>query len=263
MLGGDGDTMRLIIHADAATLGRSAGTEAGDLIAATIRAQGRARIVVATGASQFATLDTLVARRDIDWARVECFHLDEYIGIPATHPASFRRYLQERFVDRVRTLGAFHGVRGDAGDPAAECRRLGALIGERPIDVLLLGIGENGHLAFNDPPADLATRDPYLVVGLDEGCRKQQFGEGWFPTMDAVPRQAISMSIHRILSAGALVASVPDARKAEAVRGSVEGAMTPQIPGTWLRAHPRCSLHIDRPAAGLLQPLTVAGALTA
>ena len=253
--------MRLFIHADAQTLGSKAGNEAGDQIYAAIKANGRARIVIATGASQFATLETLVARQDIDWSKVECFHLDEYIGVPDTHPASFRRYLKERFVARVKNLGAFHGVGGDAADPAAECKRLGALIRTRPVDVLLLGIGENSHLAFNDPPADMVTKEPYLVVNLDEGCRKQQLGEGWFPNLDAVPRQAISMSMNCILEATVLISSVPDARKAEAVRGSVEAALSPMIPGSYLRTHNNCSLHVDRAAAGKLQSHTIEGAL--
>jgi glucosamine-6-phosphate deaminase len=255
--------MRLILHDDPKALGRGAGAEAGDLISATIAAKGSARVVIATGASQFATLEALVARQDIDWSKVECFHLDEYIGVPASHPASFRRYLNERFVARVRALGAFHGVGGDAADPVAECRRLGAMIRTRPIDVLLLGIGENGHLAFNDPPADVVTEEPYLIVDLDEGCRRQQFGEGWFPTLDAVPRRAISMSMNCMLGATALIASVPDARKAAAVRGSVEGPLTPMMPGSYLRLHNRCSLHIDRAAGGLLQPQAIAGGLKA
>lgn len=255
--------MRLYIHDDAKTLGKQAGNEAGDLINAAVTAKGQARLVIATGASQFATLETLVARQDINWSKVECFHLDEYIGVPDTHPASFRRYLKERFVARVKSLGAFHGVGGDAADPDAECKRLGALIRTKPVDVLLLGIGENGHLAFNDPPADIITREPYLVVNLDEGCRRQQLGEGWFPNLEAVPRQAITMSMNFMLNATALVASVPDARKAEAVRGSVESALSPLMPGTYLRVHHRCSLHVDRAAASTLQSHTVAGALQA
>lgn len=253
--------MHLVVHADPKALGRAAGTEAGDLIAAAIRAQGHARIVIATGASQFATLETLVARTDIDWSTVECFHLDEYVGMNDQHPASFRRYLLDRFVSKVKNLKAFHGVCGDAKDPQAECARLGRLISTKPIDVLCLGIGENGHLAFNDPPADFTTKESYLVVNLDEGCRKQQLGEGWFPNLDAVPRQAISMSMNFMLEAKVLISSVPDARKAEAVRGSVEGALSPMMPGTYLRTHSNCSLHVDRAAAGKLQSHTVDGAL--
>ena len=250
--------MTLTIHADPQALGRAAGTEAADLIVAAIRQNGQARIVIATGASQFATLATLVTRTDIDWSKVDCFHLDEYVGMSDQHPASFRRYLQERFVAKVKSLRTFHGVNGDAADPQAECKRLGRLISAGPIDVLLLGIGENGHLAFNDPPADVTTREPYLVVNLDEGCRKQQLGEGWFPTIEAVPRQAISMSIQQILSAKVLVTSVPDARKAKAVQTSLESPISPMSPGTYLRQHQRSSLHLDRASASLLSPAVVA-----
>lgn len=252
--------MDLVIHPDPTALGRAAGNESADLIAASIKAQGEARVVLATGASQFATLDALVARRDIDWSRVDCFHLDEYVGLPVSHPASFRRYLHERFVTRVTGLRSFHGVTGDASDPAQECARLGALISAKPVDVLLLGIGENGHLAFNDPPADCTTTAPYLVVDLDEGCRRQQVGESWFPDLAAVPRQAISMSVQCILAARAVVGSVPDARKAAAVRASLEGEVTPHVPGSYLRRHPRCRLHIDTAAAALLAQATRARA---
>lgn len=249
--------MKLFIHADAAQLGRAAAAQTGDLIAAAIRERGEARIVIATGASQFEMLANLVQRKDIDWSRVDCFHLDEYIGIGPDHPASFRRYLRERFVSKVSGLRSFHGVDGDAADPQAECRRLGGILASGPIDVLCLGIGENGHLAFNDPPADFTTREPYLVVTLDEACRKQQLGEGWFPDLQAVPRQAISMSIGCILSARVLVASVPDERKARAVRDSLEAPISPLHPGTALRKHGQCNLHIDRAAASLVDQATI------
>ena len=253
--------MDLIVHPDPIALGRAAGNESADLIVAEIQAQGQARIVLATGASQFATLDTLVARRDIDWSRVDCFHLDEYVGIPASHPASFRRYLRERFVDRVTGLRSFHAIVGDAADAAKECARLGALISAQAIDLLLLGIGENAHLAFNDPPADCTTTAPYLVVELDERCRRQQVGERWFPDLDAVPRQAISMSIRHILTARAVVGSVPDARKAAALQASIEGALSPLVPGSFLRQHQRCRLHVDAAAAALLARSTLANAV--
>jgi len=253
--------MDLIVHSDPIALGCAAGNESADLIIAAIRSQGQARIVLATGASQFATLDTLVARRDIDWSRVDCFHLDEYVGIPDHHPASFRRYLRERFVTHAANLCSFHAITGDADDPAHECARLGALIRTQPIDVLLLGIGENAHLAFNDPPADCTATAPYLVVDLDERCRRQQVGERWFPDLDAVPRQAISMSVTCILSARAVVGSVPDARKAAAVQASIEGALSPLVPGSYLRQHPRCNLHVDAAAAALLTRATLANAV--
>lgn len=252
--------MDVIIHPDPLALGRAAGTEAADLLVTTLAAKPRARLVVATGASQFATLDALVAHRGLDWSRVDTFHLDEYVGLPVSHPASFRRYLHERFVSRVPGLGSFHGVQGDVGDPQRECARLGALIGAAPIDVLLLGIGENAHLAFNDPPADVVTTAPYLVVALDQRCRRQQVGEGWFPDLAAVPTQAISMSVQHMLSARAIVGSVPDARKAAAVRDSLEGALSPQVPASYLRQHPHCRLHLDTAAASLLTPGTVARA---
>jgi glucosamine-6-phosphate deaminase len=255
--------MDVIIHPDPLALGRAAGMEASGLLVAALAAKPRVRLVVATGASQFATLDALVARRDLDWGRVDAFHLDEYVGVADSHPASFRRYLHERFVSRVPGLGSFHGVRGDVGDPRQECARLGALITAAPIDVLLLGIGENAHLAFNDPPADCETTAPYLVVQLDERCRRQQVGEGWFPDLAAVPTQAISMSVRHMLSARAIIGSVPDTRKAAAVRDSLEGGLTPQVPASYLRQHAHCRLHLDTAAASLLTPGTRARAQAA
>jgi glucosamine-6-phosphate deaminase len=231
------------------------GQGAADLAAGMLREQldrrGEANLILATGASQFEMLAELV-RADLDWARVTVFHLDEYLGLPATHPASFRKYLRERFVDQVRTLKQFHFIDGQA-DPRVECRRLAELIGAVEIDVACVGIGENGHLAFNDPPADFQTREPYLVVELDEACRKQQLGEGWFPTLDAVPRRAISMSIRQILKSRAIVCTVPDARKAQAVHDCfARGLVSPDHPASILRTHPNCFLQLDRPAASLL-----------
>ena len=191
--------------------------------------RGGANIVVATGASQFSVLAALGAALGVDWSKVVGFHLDEYIGIAVTHPASFRRYLKERFVERV-PLKEFHYVEGDGADPEVECERLGQLIGGREIDVAFIGIGENGHLAFNDPPADFETREPYQVVELDEACRRQQLGEGWFASLEDVPRRAISMSIQQILKSRAIVCSVPDERKAKAVRGA-GGTCDAGLPG--------------------------------
>ena len=218
--------------------------------AAAIASRGGANVIVATGASQFEPLARLVAAPGVDWRRVVVFHLDEYLGLPADHPASFRRYLRERFVDRL-PLAAFHAVDGE-NDPVNECRRLGELIRRSPIDVAMVGIGENGHLAFNDPPADFETSEPYLVVELDEACRRQQYGEGWFPSLDAVPRRAISMSCRQILASATIVCSVPDQRKAAAVRDAVEGSVTPQVPASILQRHPRTTLYLDPPAASLL-----------
>ncbi len=207
-------------------------------------------MVVATGASQFEVLAALVAAEGIDWPSVTGFHLDEYLGLPMSHPASFRRYLKERLVDHV-PLAAFHYIDGEA-DAAAECRRVGDLIRRHPIDVALVGIGENGHLAFNDPPADFKIDEPYIIVDLDDACRRQQFGEGWFPTFDAVPTRAISMSIRQIMRSRAIICSVPDRRKAEAVRAALEGPVTPQVPASILQQHPNAMIYLDPPAAELL-----------
>src|SRR5690606_25460261 len=185
--------MKLSIASDVAEMRRQAAQQGADAIRRAIAEKGSANIIVATGASQFTVLQSLVAEKDIDWKKVTGFHVDEYLGLPISHPASFRQYLEERVVDHV-PLAQFHYVKGEAADPEAECRRLGELISKVKIDVTFCGIGENGHLAFNDPPADFDTERPYLVVDLDEACRRQQLGEGWFPTFDDVPRQAISMS---------------------------------------------------------------------
>ena len=183
----------------------------------------------------------------IDWAKVVFFHLDEYVGLPDTHPASFRRYLRERIVERVHP-GAFHFVDGDAPDPVAECRRVGALLAAQPIDVAFVGIGENGHLAFNDPPADFETEEPYLVLALDEACRRQQLGEGWFARLEDVPARAISMSIRQILKSREILAVVPDRRKAPAVRDCLELPVSPARPASVLR---RAPAHDALPRPGL------------
>src|SRR5438045_2074095 len=179
-------------------LGKTAGAATGKLIREAIKKNGSANIIVATGTSQFETLNQLISERDIDWSKVEMFHLDEYIGLPITSPASFRKYLQERFLSKLPELKKAHLINGEE-DAKNECLRLNKLIINHPIDVALVGIGENGHLAFNDPPADFNIEDPYIIVELDYNCRKQQWSEGWFHSIDDVPKQAISMSIKQIL----------------------------------------------------------------
>jgi glucosamine-6-phosphate deaminase len=229
-------------------MGAAAARCAAEQINQAIAARGQASLILATGASQFEMLGALVTL-EVDWSRVTAFHLDEYVGLPISHPASFRRYLKERFVDKVSSLKAFHFVDGDAvADAAAECRRLGALIGP-----LAIGIGENGHLAFNDPPADFETETPFLVVTLDEACRRQQVGEGWFHSLDEVPAQAISMSIRQIMKSAAVLCTVPDLRKAESVRGAVEGPVTNRLPASILQQHPHCDFYLDVQAASLLK----------
>ena len=243
--------MQVVVCRDAQEMGQRAAAAAAARIRAAIEARGAARIIVATGASQFTVFEALVAAPDIVWPCVEAFHLDEYLGVAADHPASFRRYLRERFVERV-PLGKFHAVDGQA-DPAAECERLAELISAGPIDVACVGIGENAHLAFNDPPADFDTQTPFLRVTLDEACRRQQFGEGWFPRLDDVPRDAITMSIARIMASQAIVCSVPDERKARAVLATVEGPVTPLVPASILQRHPAATLFLDPAAASLLR----------
>jgi len=245
--------MKKYILNDPAALGNASGKEAAEKIKEAISQKGVANIILATGTSQFETLQQLLGDKEIDWSAVNMFHLDEYIGLPITHKASFRKYLMERFIQKVPSLRAAHLIDGEA-DPASECKRLGQLILEHPIDVCLCGIGENGHLAFNDPPADFETTSPYIVVALDEACRNQQFGEGWFPTLDDVPKQAISMSIHQIMQSAHIICSVPDERKAKAVKDCLENEVSPLYPASILQQHPSCSLYLDKQSSCLLQP---------
>ena len=230
-------------------LGKQAAIKGASLIQQAIQVNGKANIIVATGASQFEMLNELI-KQDVDWSKVTAFHLDEYIGISEEHPASFRKYLKKRFVDKVSPK-KFHYVNGET-DPQKECVRLSEIISKHPIDVAFVGIGENGHLAFNDPPADFDTEVPYLAVNLDEKCRLQQMGEGWFPTLEDVPAQAISMSVKQIMKSKAIICSVPDERKAEAVKGSAEGDVTKMVPASILQQHQATWLYLDKDSASLL-----------
>lgn len=232
-----------------------AGITAADLAAQIIeQATGHSEevnIILATGASQFEMLSHLV-EKDIQWSKVNVFHLDEYVGMPETHPASFRRYLRERFVTKVRELKSFVPVVGDAPDPFLECQRLGAMLSGKNISLACIGIGENGHIAFNDPPADFETEQPYIVVKLDEACRRLQLGEGWFASIDEVPERAISMSVRQILKCNKIVCTVPDLRKAQAVKGAVRGPVSNLLPASILQRHPSCDLVLDTHSASLL-----------
>lgn len=244
--------MKTVIEADKVVLGRRAAADGAEKIRQAIRARGQANIIVATGASQFEMLGALVQEKDVDWTKVTAFHLDEYVGLPITHPASFRLYLWQRFVSKLPLpLADFHYVNAEK-DPHGECKRLGQVILHHPVDVAFIGIGENAHVAFNDPPADFDTEEPYLVVQLDEACRKQQMGEGWFPTLNDVPQQAISMSVKQIVKSKAIVCTVPDKRKAEAVKNSVKGPVTNNVPASILQRHDNVTLYLDTPAASLL-----------
>ena len=244
--------MNVEVFESRAEMAQAAAEAAAQIIHEAIAERGQAYLIAATGASQFEFLDELVRQQNIDWALTTFFHLDEYVDLPATHPASFRRYLQDRIVDRVRP-GAFHFVNGDDPDPLTECVRVGKLISRQVIDAAFVGIGENGHLAFNDPPANFETREPYLVVELDEACRRQQVGEGWFETVDDVPRKAISMSVQQILKAKNVLCVVPDRRKAQAVRDCFELEVSPLRPASILQQHPRTTIYLDTESAALLK----------
>lgn len=242
--------MKIQVFEDKLMLGRAAARRAADLIARAITCQGQARILVATGSSQIEFLDALVNESGLDWSKVEMFHLDEYVGLRLSHPASFRKYLLERLVQRTG-LQRYHLLDGEKA-PERTCREVGRLLAAAPVDAAFVGIGENGHLAFNDPPADFTTTEPYLVVALDEVCRRQQVGEGWFQTLAEVPPRAISISVHRLLQSKAILCIVPEARKARAVQSCVEGPITPLAPASILRTHADVTLYLDRESSALL-----------
>ena len=244
--------MHITVSENAKNLGRAAGRKAATLVRMALQERNSATIILATGTSQFETLYQLIHEPQIDWDKVTMFHLDEYLGLPQTHPASFRKYLKERFIAHV-PIQEYHLINGEA-DGNHECERLSRLILDHPVDVALVGIGENGHLAFNDPPADFETDKPYIIVELDEPCRKQQLGEGWFKSMAEVPRQAISMSIQQIMKSKYIICSVPDERKAQAVKNSIEQKVDSLFPASILQHHPHCFLFLDNASASLLAP---------
>jgi glucosamine-6-phosphate deaminase len=244
--------VKLFIYGTKQELGQSAARKGAELIRKAIHKQGEASIILATGVSQFEMLGELL-RTGVDWKKVTAFHLDEYIGIPDTHGASFRKYLKERFADHV-SLRAFHYINGES-DAEEECKRLGELIERNPVDVAFIGIGENGHLAFNDPPADFKTSEPFITVNLDEDCRKQQEGEGWFSSLEEVPETAITMSIKQILKSEHIICSVPDRRKAKAVKHAVEKDPAPEFPASILQRHKKTWLFLDKESSCLLRKI--------
>ena len=241
--------MKVVISENKKVLGTRAAAYSAKLIHETISQKGTANIILATGSSQFEMLEALI-KEDINWSLVTCFHLDEYIDLPMTHPASFRKYLKERFVDKVRP-GTFYFINGEA-DSQAECRRLGDLIAQHPIDLAFVGIGENAHLAFNDPPADFEIEKAFIEVELDQDCRNQQFKEGWFESLEEVPRRAISMSVKQILKVKNIICSVPDSRKATAVRAVIEGPVTSDVPASILQQHKSTMIFLDHQSSELL-----------
>lgn len=243
------------VFGDKMSLSRAAADQASAAMRRAILDRGYARIIAATGTSQLDFLDALTASKNIDWQRVEMFHLDEYVGLPITHPASFRKYLLERLI-RMVGIANYHLLDG-SGDPVEVIRDVGKALRSAPADVAFVGIGENGHLAFNDPPADFLTEEPYLIVELDEACLRQQVGEGWFANISEVPRRAISMSVRQILKAKEIICVVPDARKAPAVKLCFEGEVSPMAPASILRTHPAATIYLDRDSASLLTPETL------
>ncbi|CAI6082986.1 6-phosphogluconolactonase [Cohnella sp. JJ-181] len=242
--------MRLLVHEDPESLGKRAAEEAADWIGQCVREKGSARIVLSTGASQFEFFKHFLEQK-VDWPSVEMFHLDEYIGLPASHPASFRKYLRERFVSKVALKAAYY-VDGEE-EPFLELERLERLAEAAPFDLGLIGIGENAHIAFNDPPADFAADAAYKVVALTNECKEQQVREGWFAGLGDVPESAITMTVQRILSCRKIISCVPHPVKADAVgRTLAADAPTPDVPASILKLHPDWSLHLDSgSAAGL------------
>ncbi len=242
--------MKVTICKDGDELGRQAAEHGADLIRKALSDNGWANVVLASGTSQLKMLETLVSLPSIEWSLVKGFHLDEYAGIPADHPASFRKYMKEKFVYQV-PVAEFDYINAD-DDPAAECRRLNHVMRKTEVHVAFVGVGENGHLAFNDPPADFETEDPYIIVRLDENSRSQQVKEGWFESVDQVPEKAVSMSISQIMKSHSIVCSCPEERKAEAAKAFIEGPVTPEVPASILQKHPRAFVYLDHESASLL-----------
>ena len=238
--------MNINIYDTKEEMGKAAAQKAEAILRKAIGEKGEAYFIAATGSSQFEFLENLTQAANIDWDKTTMFHLDEYIGLSESHPASFRKYLKERFIDKVHP-GTVHLIRGDAPDPQKECERLNELIRLKEIDVAFVGIGENGHLAFNDPPADFVTEEPYIIVELDEACRRQQLGEGWFKTLQDVPKKAISMSVKQIMKSKNIICTVPDKRKAPAVKDCFGGEeISPRYPASILKKHDSCFVFLDQ-----------------
>ena len=251
--------MILKVFDNKAALGAAAVLQAITALRQAIVERGNARIIAATGASQLEFFESLTAMPDLDWRQVEMFHLDEYIGLPITHPASFRKYLLERLIDKTG-IERYHLLDGEE-NPGAVIRRAGQALSAAPVDVAFVGIGENGHLAFNDPPADFETEAPFMIVNLDEACRRQQVGEGWFADLSEVPTQAITMSARQILKSRKIICVAPDTRKAQAVKACFEGDISPLAPSSILRTHPDVTVYLDQGSASLLDPQLLTGSV--
>lgn len=246
-------SMNIIISADSPELGKRAARLAADILNEAVKLNGEARMVVSTGSSQFDTFQALISE-DIPWQKIEVFHLDEYIGLPVSHPASFRKYLYERFIDLV-PVKRFYSVDVE-GDITARVGELAKSIRERPVDLGLIGIGVNGHIAFNDPPADFDTREAYIVVRLDDECKMQQVNEGWFRTIEDVPGEAVSMSVWQIMQCRTIISCVPHSVKADAVYRTLAGRLSNMVPATMLKEHPDLNLFLDYNSVSKLIPFS-------
>jgi glucosamine-6-phosphate deaminase len=247
--------MKISISQTSKELGVHAAAYSAEILNRCIREKGKCRLLLSTGKSQFDTLEALV-KHDVDWSKVEMFHLDEYIGISEEHPASFRKYLKERFINKVN-LGKAHLIDGNGDIYEAICR-LTEAIRQEPLDLALIGIGENAHIAFNDPPADFDTKEAFRVVALDRKCREQQVGEGWFSTVEDVPKLAVSITVYQIMQSRAIVSCVPFKVKANAIKQLIENEVTNRIPATILKTHPQFTLFLDRESASLIENSSIA-----
>jgi glucosamine-6-phosphate deaminase len=237
-------------YPDKTAVGRAAAEAGAAALREAIRLTGKARVIHSTGKSQFEFLEEFTVMPDIDWERMEMFHLDEYVGLRADHPGSFRKYLVERLISKTG-IRNYHLIDGDAA-PAEVIATVGSALNAAPVDIAFVGIGENGHLAFNDPPADFETEEPFILVRLNEACRRQQVGEGWFAALDEVPKRAITMSVRQILKAKKILCIVPEARKAAAVRACLTGPISPLAPASILRTHPDVTVFLDEESAAML-----------
>jgi glucosamine-6-phosphate deaminase len=248
--------MKIHVLSDAAELGHAAAAQAAAILIKVIQEKGTARLVLSTGMSQFETLDALI-KQPVDWTQVELFHLDEYIGLPVTHPASFRKYLLDRFISHIH-LKSVNLVNGE-DENQQNSKQLSFLISESPIDLGLIGIGENAHIAFNDPPADFTTTEPYIVVKLSDDCKRQQVREGWFPDLACVPDKAISMSVKQILKCEKIISCVPHAAKAKAIWLTLTSPVSNMIPASILRTHHVVDLYLDHESAARLDEKLISG----
>jgi len=246
------DQMTVGIYDSNSALGQAAAADFAKIVKEEVADRGEASIILASGNSQFTFLQALQNHPDIPWDKISAFHMDEYLGMSADHPASFRRFLREKIANIFQPRASF-GMRGDAPGVQAELDRYAALLEKHKPVLCVMGMGENGHLAFNDPPADFETKKLIHIVNLDMMCRRQQVGEGHFPTIDDVPTQAISLTIHALLTPPHVIVLVPETRKANAVKAALEGPISEMCPASILRTQEKVKVYLDRDSSALLQ----------